>query len=216
MALEPVNVLDDLIAANPTDTDPVSEGDNHIRNVKKALAAGVTGDAVNTRLLSGAVVKGQVTPDGFEALGTLLDLKSAVDAALSIRMLNSDTPDLGAALVMAAATGLLTLRETDGAGVLGNTFASFTRGAGVGLRFGDLEKFVTLDKGVGITGQAVVSDPAPLNPDELARKDYVDGEISTLNTSLLAAIAVVQADLDNVKNGFAFTGAISAPVVTEV
>tara|TARA_R110000868_G_scaffold120085_2_gene318863 strand:+ start:281 stop:2197 length:1917 start_codon:yes stop_codon:yes gene_type:complete len=37
MALESVTHLDDLEVANPLGTDPRSEGDNHIRNVKKAL-----------------------------------------------------------------------------------------------------------------------------------------------------------------------------------
>jgi hypothetical protein len=35
MALESVTHLDDLEVANPLGTDPRSEGDNHIRNVKK-------------------------------------------------------------------------------------------------------------------------------------------------------------------------------------
>jgi len=47
---------------------------------------------------------------------------------------------------------------------------------------------------------------------DLTCKDYVDAEVVTLN----AAIAAVQADLNNVKNGFAFTGPITAPLITEV
>jgi len=68
-----------------------------------------------------------------------------------------------------------------------------------------LVKLLTTDKGVTVTGQVLVSDPAPLNPDELTRKDYVDGLIASL-----------QAEINDIKNGFAFTGPISAPTVTEV
>ena len=37
MALESVTNIDDLNAANPVVGDPVSEGDDHIRNIKTAL-----------------------------------------------------------------------------------------------------------------------------------------------------------------------------------
>jgi len=205
MALEPVQFLDDLVVTNPTDTDPVSEGDNHIRNLKIALAAALTGNSTAVRMIVGGDVRFLALPDGVEIT---LDSDN-----IFLRFLNS-VDDVGIAFRITP-TGLLTIFETDGAGVLGNAFASFTRGAGVGLRFVDVQKIVTTDKGVNVAGQVIVSDPAPLNPDELARKDYVDDEISTLDTSLLAAIAVVQADLDNVKDGFAFTGDISAPTVTE-
>ncbi len=205
MALEPVQFLDDLVVTNPTDTDPVSEGDNHIRNLKIALAAALTGNSTAVRMIVGGDVRFLALPDGVEIT---LDSDN-----IFLRFLNS-VDDVGIAFRITP-TGLLTIFETDGAGVLGNAFASFTRGAGVGLRFVDVQKIVTTDKGVNVAGQVIVSEPAPLNPDELARKDYVDDEISTLDTSLLAAIAVVQADLDNVKDGFAFTGDISAPTVTE-
>lgn len=37
MALETVTHISDLVATNPTSTDPKSEGDNHLRNIKTAL-----------------------------------------------------------------------------------------------------------------------------------------------------------------------------------
>lgn len=52
MALEsPVTYIDDLVATNPTGTDDVSDGDNHIRNIKTALLnsfPGVTGAVTAT------------------------------------------------------------------------------------------------------------------------------------------------------------------------
>lgn len=37
MALETVTHISDLVVTNPTSTDPKSEGDNHLRNIKIAL-----------------------------------------------------------------------------------------------------------------------------------------------------------------------------------
>lgn len=37
MALETVTHISDLVVTNPTSTDPKSEGDNHLRNIKTAL-----------------------------------------------------------------------------------------------------------------------------------------------------------------------------------
>ena len=159
MALEPVTNLDDLVVTNPTDTDPVSEGDNHIRNLKVALAANVTGDAVNTRLLSGGALKFQVKADGAEVTGdldllvaTLLQIITSVDATQTIRMLNADTPDLGVAIQQEILTGKVTIGETDGAGVAGNSWAIFDRALGVSLFFDNLLRLSTLINGARSTG----------------------------------------------------------------
>ena len=181
MPLEPVDHLDDLVITNPTDTDPVSEGDNHIRNLKIALAAGVTGNADETRLLVQGIARALAVATGF-------DIRTTVDQSLEVRLLNSDTTDVGISLEMEATTGNAAIRETDGAGVPGAAFMTMERGGGLVS-----------------TGQHKVTAAAPAAIDDLTRKDYVDG-----------LIAVLQADIDNIKNGFAFTGAISAPSVTEV
>jgi len=54
MPIEPnFDNIDALEPANPFDTDNVSEGDDHLRGIKNALKANVTGDATETRLLVG-------------------------------------------------------------------------------------------------------------------------------------------------------------------
>ena len=73
------------------------------------------------------------------------------------------------------------------------------------MSFDGDQKFVTSLAGIQVSGQARVTEAVPTQADDLTRKDYVD-----------TLVAAVQADLDNVKNGFAFTGPISAPTVTEV
>lgn len=59
MALETVSHLSDLVATNPTAGDPVSQGDDHIRNIKTALLA----DLVNNSTQSST--NGSISlPDG--------------------------------------------------------------------------------------------------------------------------------------------------------
>ncbi len=51
MALETANVVNDLVITNPTSTDPKSQGDDHIRTLKKAIKQtlnGFTGAALVT------------------------------------------------------------------------------------------------------------------------------------------------------------------------
>ena len=204
MALEVVTHIDELVATNPTASDPVSEGDDHVRNLKIAVLKNLSGDNNQSALKAADVDRVIANSTGGQIIGTLLSLVSAADADLLLQILNSDTPDLGLALKLAAVTGLVTLAETDGAGVEGNAWLTFTRGAGVGLGFAGAVKLASVVDGAAVTGQITASTAAPVDADHLTRKDYV-----------YAAVAAVQADLNNVKNGFAFTGAISAPTVTE-
>ena len=60
MALESVTHIDDLEVANPLGTDPRSQGDDHIRNIKVALktdfpniTAAVSATAAELNLASG-------------------------------------------------------------------------------------------------------------------------------------------------------------------
>lgn len=202
MALETVANLDDLVVTNPTATDPVSEADDHLRNIKIALAKNLSGDDTTTGLKAADIVTLLAKVGAVDITGSALTMFAA-DATMLIRLLNNGAADVGVELTQAA-NGFVTIKELDGGGVSGLVWLSLTRGAGVALNFGGATKFETTDKGASATGQVIVSDPAPLNPEELTRKDYVDG-----------LIAGLQSQIDNIENGFAFTGAISAPTVTE-
>lgn len=61
MALETVAHISDLVATNPTSGDPVSQGDDHIRNIKTALLA----DLVNNATKSSSSIE-LTLPDGTE------------------------------------------------------------------------------------------------------------------------------------------------------
>ena len=81
------------------------------------------------------------------------------------------------------------------------------------------------DKGAQVVGQVTVTDPAPLNPDELTRADYVDGLVLVLQGLIdqlridvdlnTAQVALNTAAIADIQNGFDFTGPISAPTVTQ-
>lgn len=143
MPLEPVSHLDDLVVTNPTDTDPVSEGDNHIRNLKIALAAGLTGDADETRMLAQGIAR-------LLAVVTGADVVTDVDQALQVRLLNRDTEDVGLALELGATSGKGAIRETDGAGVAGPSWITLDPAEGVNLLFNDVIRLSTLAGGAEI------------------------------------------------------------------
>ena len=81
------------------------------------------------------------------------------------------------------------------------------------------------DKGAQVVGQVTVTDPAPLNPDELTRADYVDGLVLVLQGLIdqlridvdanTAQVGLNTASIIDIENGFDFTGPISAPTVTQ-
>lgn len=57
--------------------------------------------------------------------------------------------------------------------------------------------------GVQVTGQATVSEAAPVAVEDVTRKDYVDGELA-------AAVASLQTQIDNILNGTTpFTGVVN-------
>jgi hypothetical protein len=72
MALETATYISQLTATNPTASDPVSEGDNHLRLIKSVLqsqfttlgAAAVTTTAAELNLLDGKTAVGDVTGPG--------------------------------------------------------------------------------------------------------------------------------------------------------
>jgi hypothetical protein len=91
MALESVTDISDLNASNPTSTDPVVEGDDHIRNIKTALLTdfpNISGamTATHTELNYNAAV----TPGAVTASKTLMAGSSSELDALTITTLTTD------------------------------------------------------------------------------------------------------------------------------
>ena len=171
MALEPVSFLDDLVVTNPTDTDPVSEGDNHIRNLKIALAAAISADATDVRLLAGganaleadaaevrlligAVLKFLLNSSGLFITGFDIELDNETDAAASLKLINSIG---GGSFSMRQTSGDLRIFELDALGVFIADWMHFNK-AGGNIQFHNgLEIYKTLANGISC-GHVLAND----------------------------------------------------------
>ena len=114
MAIETFEFIDDLVAANPTATDNVSEGDDHLRGVKATLKStfpGITG-AVNATQDELNILDGVTSTstelnllDGVTATTTELNYVDGVTSSIQTQLgnidtdlLNDSTPQLGGTL----------------------------------------------------------------------------------------------------------------------
>jgi len=114
MAIETFGFIDDLNAANPTATDNVSEGDDHLRGVKATLKStfpGITG-AVNATQDELNILDGVTSTstelnllDGVTATTTELNYVDGVTSSIQTQLgnidtdlLNDSTPQLGGTL----------------------------------------------------------------------------------------------------------------------
>lgn len=85
MALETGNYISDLVAANPADTDGKSEGDDHIRLIKKVLKntfPGLTGSFGGVISLNSARLL--VVGDSYQTVICNADMTLPLDAAASL------------------------------------------------------------------------------------------------------------------------------------
>lgn len=144
MALEVVSHLDDLVITNPTATDPVSEADDHMRNIKIALASAITNNAAEVRLLVGALVKIIVQQNSI-----VLD-NEANDERSSVQLRNA----IGAIRVQVeAATGEGRIEQADADGVSNRArWFSMFRGGGIEAFFNDIKRLATVATGATVTG----------------------------------------------------------------
>lgn len=111
MSLESVVWLNDLNAANPPGTDPKNQGDDHIRNIKKALRDSFPGFA------GGVVVTGV---DGGVANAYTLTPATALPAYIA-RMIIEFSPTVtntGASTLNISALGVLPLVSVSGAALM--------------------------------------------------------------------------------------------------
>ncbi len=98
MPLEPsFGNIDDLNPDWPLGTDPLAEGDDHIRGIKLSLQGNVTGDAAQTRLLADAIATVFARAGSVEVIA-----QAAASARLALR---DDTDALNYAVIFAAAVG---------------------------------------------------------------------------------------------------------------
>ena len=112
MALESASFIDGLVATNPTSSDNVSDGDNHIRLIKAAVKATFPN------------VTGAVSKSHTEINDGITEVEDATDANTASKIVKRDASgDFAAGTITASLTGNVTGNVTgDVTGdVTGNT-----------------------------------------------------------------------------------------------
>ena len=127
MALETFNYIDSLVVTNPTATDNVSQGDDHLRGIKTTLK--------NTF----PNVTGAVTPTQAELNfvdGVTSNIQTQINN-INTDLVNDTTPQLGGTL------------DTNSNPIDGLT--------GVSVQYGGVTKVATTSTGVSVTGEVALS-----------------------------------------------------------
>ena len=151
MALESATHINDLVATNPTSSDNVSDGDNHIRLIKSA---------VKTTFPN---ITGAMTKTHTELNTTVVDVAAATDANTASTIVKRDgSGNFTAGTVTAALTGNVTGNVTGNltGNVTGNvsgTAGSLASAVAIALS-GDVTGTANFDGSAGITIAATVAD----------------------------------------------------------
>jgi hypothetical protein len=151
MALESATHINDLVATNPTSSDNVSDGDNHIRLIKLA---------VKTTFPN---ITGAMTKTHTELNTTVVDVAAATDANTASTIVKRDgSGNFTAGTVTAALTGDVTGNVTGNltGNVTGNvsgTAGSLASAVAIALS-GDVTGTANFDGSAGITIAATVAD----------------------------------------------------------
>ena len=169
MGVETFQYIDDLVATNPTATDNVSEGDDHIRGIKTTLKntlPNVTGAITSTQaelnLLDGkTTVLGNVSEDTTPQLGGDLDTngsninfgdndKAQFGATNDLQIYNNSIHsyirEVGSGSLYLQGTNLI-LEDPDS-----NDYVHCRDGSSVGIFYNGSEKLTTTSTGIDVTG----------------------------------------------------------------
>ena len=133
MALESATYISQLVAANPPGTDPISQGDDHIRMIKDVLKTQFSG-------LSGTTA---VTADGAEM--NLLDGCTATTAELNYNDITTLGTSANSKTLTQSAAGVVTVGATSGDQVL------------------DVASHDLVDGGLKLAGTLVTSSATEIN-----------------------------------------------------
>ena len=169
MGLETVNHISDLVSSNPLAGDNVSQGDDHIRNIKKALLA----DFPNINATVSATPT-QLDYTTVTALGTAEPSKALTVSIASTMTFNGMTiTDLGTVTTADINGGTM-----DGVAI-GNASRSSVKATTL-----DANQSLVLATGATVTGisddDTMASDSAVLLPTQAAAKGYTDTAIAAI------------------------------------
>ena len=187
MALETGNYIDDLVITNPTASDPISQGDDHLQLIKKVVkqsfpsvdgavhAIHPTSTEPATSLTAGLM--------WFDTAANVLKIRNEANDAwvtLAVSIITSNSVDVDAGTVDGAVIGGTTPAAITGTTLTGNTSLALASGATV----------------TGIDNGALGSS-ATLLATQGAVKTYVDAQITAEDLDFQGDSGTGAVDLDS-------------------
>jgi len=187
MALETGNYIDDLVITNPTASDPISQGDDHLQLIKKVVkqsfpsvdsavhAIHPSATAPATSLTAGLI--------WFDTTANLLKIRNEANDAwitLAVSIVTSNSVDVDAGTVDGAVIGGTTPAAITGTTLTGNTSLALATGATV----------------TGIDNGALGSS-ATLLATQGAVKTYVDAQVTAQDLDFQGDSGTGAIDLDS-------------------
>ena len=128
MALETGNYVNDLVQTNPTASDPVSEGENHLQLIKKVLKQSFPSvDAAVNAIHSSASAPSTSISAGllwFDTTNNVLKLRNEANDAwitLAVSPVTSNSVDVNAGTIDGAVIGGASAAAITGTTVVANT-----------------------------------------------------------------------------------------------
>lgn len=178
MALETVTNIADLVITNPTSTDPKSEGDDHIRNIKKALKTdlpNITGPITATQaelnVLDGITASTAELNllDGVTATTAELNYVDGVTSPIQPQLDGKQPLDADLTAIAGLSSAGIVTRTGAGAA----SVRTLTAGAGI-----------TITNGDGVSGNPAIAINATDLPDSSALLSYTPAGTSAVATTV--------------------------------
>ena len=187
MALETGNYIDDLVITNPTATDPISQGDDHLQLIKKVVKQSFPSvDSAVHAIHPSATAPATSLTAGlmwFDTSANLLKIRNEANDAwvtLAVSIITSNSVDVDAGTVDGAVIGGATPAAITGTTLTGNTSLALATGATV----------------TGIDNGALGSS-ATLLATQGAVKTYVDAQVTAQDLDLISDSGTIDIDLDS-------------------
>lgn len=196
MALETVTHISDLVATNPAFGDPISQGDNHLRNIKTALKndlPGITGPVTATQaelnILDGATLSTAELNvlDGITATTAELNHTGGVTSNIQTQLNGKQPLDSDLTALAGLSTAGILVRT--GAGTAGTR--QLQAGAGVSILYPD---GVGGDPTISLTpsvGAGDVLGPASSTDNAIAVFDGTSGKLLKQGSATFPGSAIV-------------------------
>ena len=187
MALETGNYIDDLVITNPTASDPISQGDDHLQLIKKVVKQSFPSvDSAVHAIHPSATAPATSLTAGlmwFDTSANLLKIRNEANdvwVTLAVSIITSNSVDVDAGTVDGAVIGGTTPAAITGTTLTGNTSLALATGATV----------------TGIDNGALGSS-ATLLATQGAVKTYVDAQVTAQDLDLISDSGTIDIDLDS-------------------